>query len=326
MLRRLLGRPARSSAAIDADISAVVATLREMGREGSSRMLTPSTVASMLSTKTTSPSQLYRMGQAILENGEVESHPAELEKVKLLWVAAMEAGDHNAKFSYARLLKQGQGFSKPDVISATKHFKQLADVRHPWGTFAYAEALRTGDGTKKNVSKAFELYLLCAQSNLPPSYMAVANLYITGDGVDKNVPEALKWYQKAAESGDMHAKSLLGDWHYNGLHELPVNRALGVGLRQEAAAAGVPNAMFNMGCVYMEGASDIGIEKSEVVAYQLFQQAAMKGHALAMMNVAVMLRDGIGITRNVAAAREWLQVLAPIDIHAKEALAALPHE
>ncbi|OQR84567.1 hypothetical protein ACHHYP_13239 [Achlya hypogyna] len=326
MLRRLLGRPARSAAAIDVELNAVVSALRGMGNAGSSKMLTPANIEAMLAAKTTNAKQLYRMGQAIFENAQVDANPAELDKVKTVWKTAMELGDQNAKFSYARLLKQGQGFPKPDLISSTMLFKQLADAKHAWGTFAYAQALHNGDGIKVNLPKAFELYLLCAKSDIPPAYMAVANMYITGAGVDKNVPEALQWYTKAAESGDMHAKSLLGDWYFNGDYGVPVDRARGLALRMEAASAGIPHAMFNMGCLHAEGAADVGVERNDIVAFQLFQQAAMKGHGLAIMNVAVMLRDGVGVSRNVQVARTWLEGLAPYDMQAKELLAKLPAE
>ncbi|OQS04616.1 hypothetical protein THRCLA_03163 [Thraustotheca clavata] len=289
-------------------------------------MLTQANVTAMLENKAINSRQLYKMGQAIFENANVNENPTELEKVKLCWKNAMENGDLNAKFSYARLLKQGQGFEKPDLITSAMYFKQLADARHPWGTFAYAQVLQNGEGTKVHLPKAFELYHLCAQSNIPPAYMAVANMYISGQGVEKNISEALKWYTKASESGDMHAKSLLGDWYFNGVHGLAVNRELGLSLRQEAATAGIPNAMYNMGCLYVEGLEELKIEKSEAVAYQLFQQAAIKGHAMAMMNVAVMLRDGIGISKNEDAARQWLKALAPYDINAKEMLAAMNDE
>ncbi len=82
------------------------------------------------------------------------------------------------------------------------------------------------------------------------------------------------WYHKAAEKGDAHAKSILGDWYFNGVHNVVPNVPLGLSLRQEAAAAGVPNALFNMGCLYRVGDH---VEKNEAVAYQLFQKAAMKG-------------------------------------------------
>jgi TPR repeat protein len=62
---------------------------------------------------------------------------------------------------------------------------QLAASGHGWGTFAYADALNTGEGTRKNEKKAFELYKKCAEVGIPPAYMNVANMYLSGTGTTK---------------------------------------------------------------------------------------------------------------------------------------------
>jgi TPR repeat protein len=145
-------------------------------------MLTPAGIESLKSSR--SPRHLYRMGQAIFENADL-SQPSEVRNLHLVWKAALDCGDLNAMYSYAQLLQRGEGFAKADVSAATKYFKQLTDARHPWGTYAYAEALLKGDGTQPNANKAFDLFLLCAKSGLPPAFMAVANMYAAGTGVSK---------------------------------------------------------------------------------------------------------------------------------------------
>lgn len=62
---------------------------------------------------------------------------------------------------------------------------QLSETGHGWGSFAYADALSKGEGTRKNVKKAFELFKRCAEANIPPAYMNVANMYTSGTGVAK---------------------------------------------------------------------------------------------------------------------------------------------
>ncbi|RHY43962.1 hypothetical protein DYB38_004688 [Aphanomyces astaci] len=234
-------------------------------------LVTPDHVTKLADTKT--PATLYQMGQAIFENSTDDSNTSSITQSVLLWQTAAAKGHLNAKYSYAQCLKQGKGELKADPVAATAHFRQLYEAKHAWGTYGYAEALNVGDGIRPNKPKAFELYMACAKSDLPPAYMAVANMYASGEGVAK-VCEALEWYHKAAAKGDAHAKSILGDWYFNGVHNVVQNVSLGLSLRQEAARAGVPNALFNMGCLYRVGDH---VEKNEAVAYQLFQQAAIKG-------------------------------------------------
>jgi TPR repeat protein len=62
---------------------------------------------------------------------------------------------------------------------------QLASTGHGWGTFAYADALHKGEGTRKNDKKAFELFKVCAEAGIPPAYMNVANMYSSGTGTAK---------------------------------------------------------------------------------------------------------------------------------------------
>lgn len=62
---------------------------------------------------------------------------------------------------------------------------QLAETGHGWGSFAYADALSKGEGTRKNEKKAFELFKRCAEASIPPAYMNVANMYTSGTGVAK---------------------------------------------------------------------------------------------------------------------------------------------
>ncbi|RHY08285.1 hypothetical protein DYB36_003612 [Aphanomyces astaci] len=319
MTRLLMRRTfaTRAAAVIDEELKTVIQQLRSMGSEGAAVLVTPDHVTKLADTKT--PATLYQMGQAIFEN----STDGSITQSVLLWQTAAAKGHLNAKYSYAQCLKQGKGELKADPVAATAHFRQLYEAKHAWGTYGYAEALNVGDGIRPNKPKAFELYMACARSDLPPAYMAVANMYASGEGVAK-VCEALEWYHKAAAKGDAHAKSILGDWYFNGVHNVVQNVSLGLSLRQEAARAGVPNALFNMGCLYRVGDH---VEKDEAVAYQLFQQAAIKGHicshGLAIFNVALMLRDGVGVPPNKEAAKKWLQTLAPHDIQAKEMLDAM---
>ena len=64
-------------------------------------------------------------------------------------------------------------------------FVQLAAAGHGWGAFAYADALNSGEATRKNEKKAFELYKKCAEVGIPPAYMNVCNMYTYGTGTEK---------------------------------------------------------------------------------------------------------------------------------------------
>jgi len=91
-------------------------------------------------------------------------------------------------------------------------------------------------------------------------------------------------------------------------------------LRKEAASGGVPNALYNVGCMYLSGEF---VAQNYSKAFLLFQQAALKGHAMAIVNLAVMHLKGYGVAKNESIAREWLKKVAPFDLHARELLQSL---
>ncbi|KAI9914264.1 hypothetical protein PsorP6_008332 [Peronosclerospora sorghi] len=142
-----------------------------------------------------SPMQFHVLGNMIYNNAADNNE--EIQKALHVWKIAMNQGSEKAKYSYAVCMKKGigvlmviylyrlVGFPKKDVTGATKLFQELTASGHGWGTFAYANALCNGDGTRKNEKKAFELYRKCAEGGIPPAFMNICNMYTYGKGTKK---------------------------------------------------------------------------------------------------------------------------------------------
>ncbi|RHY27403.1 hypothetical protein DYB32_007701 [Aphanomyces invadans] len=201
----------------------------------------------------------------------------------------------------------------PLQLITPSHVAKLAETTPPAKLYQMGQAIF--ENSTGNVMQSVLLWQAAAAKGHLNAKYSYAQCLKQGKGDLKPDPVAATTHFR--QKGDAHAKSILGDWYFNGVHHVAQNIPLGLSLRQEAAMAGVPNALFNMGCLYRVGDH---VEKDEAVAYQLFQKAATKGHGMAMFNVALMLHDGIGVAENKDAAKKWLEALAPHDIQAKELL------
>ncbi|KAE9354847.1 hypothetical protein PF008_g4340 [Phytophthora fragariae] len=317
-MQRVLGAWRKSRVASSKEgheeLQEVMGKLRKLGQRATLEQFKESPLVAKLS----SPMQFHGLGNMIYNNAG--DNDEEVKKALHVWKIAMDKGSEKAKFSYALCMKKGIGFPRKDVAGATKYFKELAASGHGWGTFAYADAVNNGDGTRKNEKKAFELFNVCAESGIPPAYMNVSNMYMSGTGTKKvwNELEALRWLTKAADAGDPTAKSRLGEYYSLGKGGVEKNQTRAVQYYKEAATAGIVTAQFNLGYLYLTGN---GVLEDALQAEALFRKAAEKGFVMAMVNLAQMYRTGFGkVPKDLETARKWLELAAPHDPNAKELL------
>ena len=76
---------------------------------------------------------------------------------------------------------------------------------------------------------------------------------------------------------------------------------------RKAADQGFAKARFNLGALYMEG---LGVSRDEAAAQELFSKAAASGDADSQFNLGVMHRAGLGVPTDPAAARGWFEKAA----------------
>ncbi|POM67750.1 Hypothetical protein PHPALM_16187, partial [Phytophthora palmivora] len=148
-------RKSRSASAKEGheELQEVLTKLRKLGQRSTLEQFKESSLVAKLR----SPMQFHGLGNMIFNNSN--DNDEEVQKALHVWKIAMDKGSEKAKYSIALCMKKGIGFPKKDVMGATKYFKELAATGHGWGTFAYADALSNGQGTRKNEKKAFELFI-----------------------------------------------------------------------------------------------------------------------------------------------------------------------
>jgi TPR repeat protein len=89
----------------------------------------------------------------------------------------------------------------------------------------------------------------------------------------------------------------------------------------QAAALGLPLAMKNLGNLYRDGR---GVPKDYAQARQWYEKAAAGGQTVAMVQLGELYRQGHGVPKDIAQARQWYEkAAAGGDASASKALAGI---
>jgi len=117
------------------------------------------------------------------------------------------------------------------------------------------------------------------------------------------VQEGMALLEKAAGQGHVHAMSALGDMLF-----VRKDFTQAVQWLTEAAEAGLPIAMFNLGaCLDQEGSPSA---LDHPAAADWYRRAADAGHGGAATNLSAMYQVGRGVTRSKQRAMQWMRKVA----------------
>ncbi|RIA80726.1 hypothetical protein C1645_838169 [Glomus cerebriforme] len=166
-----------------------------------------------------------------------------------------------------------------------------------------------GEGTEKNLEKAFYWCQEAAENDNKSAMNNLANSYYNGEGTEKNLEKAFYWYRKAAEIGDKNAMYNLAICHYDGEGtEKKLEKAFY--WFQKSAEIGDKTAMNNLATRYYNGE---GTEKNLEKAFYWYQKAAENAKqefSDAQDSLGYFYKNGIGTERDLEKAIYWYQKAA----------------
>lgn len=116
------------------------------------------------------------------------------------------------------------------------------------------------------------------------------------------VQEALDMYEKAAERGNLSAMNAAGWYLTRGRDGISKDVAKGVSYLTKAADAGLADAAYNLGKVYMDPLP--GVKRDFEKGIKYISQAAEKGHGLAIYFLGIYYEIGRGVEKDTAKALE----------------------
>ena len=185
---------------------------------------------------------------------------------------AADAGDARGVADLACCYEEGRG-TKKDVVKAAELWKKGAEMGNAWAVSRYAKCLAEGKGVEPNPKEAARLFAMCAsrKSADPWTMVQIASFYLRGFGVEKNEAKAREWLDKLdarAEDGDFGAIHVLAKFYLDG---------------------------------------EKGVGKDAERAYKIAQLAEKTDMPWGYKIIARCYKDGIGVEKNAAKAKEYVE-------------------
>lgn len=176
----------------------------------------------------------------------------------------------------------------------------------------------TGSSATRSGPMALDYFRRSSELGFAPAQVALGYLYETGLYTTADPREALEWYKKAARQDDPLAQWLVGRMEFSG-EAGPRDLNEAASWLAKSAAQDNPFAEYLLGRV--------ALERSDYPrAAQKFQQAAMQGLPQAQRHLAILLRNGQGVSQDKFEAYIWMLVSSDAglnanseDLHALEA-------
>lgn len=146
------------------------------------------------------PAAAFKLG-CVYELG-LEGVPKDEAKSATMFTMAAHMGVPEAQFKVGALMYDGKVEGGRE--GAAKMYELCKDAV-PVAKFNLATMCMSGDGTPKDVERAFRLYLELADAGDPDAMFQVGKMYYEGTGVAKDNEESLRYFRKAANAGNEQA-------------------------------------------------------------------------------------------------------------------------
>lgn len=155
-------------------------------------------------------------------------------------------------------------------------------------------------------SSDFSTYMAEAGNGDSEAMRRLAVCYQTGTGVEKDVRKAWEWYGKSAAAGNTEAEYDIGVLYRDGIGTAR-NYTESAYWFRKAASNGHALAMLNIAHQFAKGE---GVLQDYRIAAENYWRAAEKGNAEGAYYYACMLRDGIGVEKNLSRAYTYFNQAA----------------
>src|SRR5437763_561994 len=110
--------------------------------------------------------------------------------------------------SYTTNIKDSSNSVENDDKDASYNLA-LSCLYNPITQYNLAALYNNGEGTEKNLEKAFYWFQRAAENGNTDAMNSLATFYENGKGTEKNLEKAFYWFQKAAENGNTDAMNCL---------------------------------------------------------------------------------------------------------------------
>jgi uncharacterized protein len=219
------------------------------------------------------------------------------------WERAAAGGDISATYALG-LMHAHTGFdgAVQDFGKAAEWFTKAANADYAWAQYSLGYLYEMGKGFAQNDKAAGRWYLRAAEQGIEYAQINVGLMFDQARGTDENISEALKWFRLAAKQGNPVASYLLGRMLEDG-RGVSVSLSLAATYYERAAEAGFVEAQARYGDYHFDGLGNMPQRPAR--AYEWYLKAAEQGSVSAATQLARMYDGGIGVTKNEREASNW---------------------
>ena len=251
-------------------------------------------------------SAMYELGMQYEAGLQVKQSP--VLGVQWLKKAAL-AGNTRAMDRLGDMYGDGDGGVIQNYGESLKYYGNAANLGSAQGMQDLGDCYKDGHGVSKDLDKANAWYAKALETAKKDadtndiSSMALARLYESGSGVPLDEAETLRRYRQAAAAGNPSAMDEIGFIYAHG-HSVPVDFGEAMRWYRNGADAGNIAAMNNIGYLYMAGQ---GVVKDYAEAMKWYGKAAGAEHPSSIGNIGFMYMEGLGVTKDYARAMKMFR-------------------
>lgn len=219
-----------------------------------------------------------------IENQFIESNKEDINDIDVV-VELTKLANKNIPFTQALLARwysDGTFVEKDDEKAII--WLEKAASKDLQSLIYLAKAYEEGNGTEKDLTKAFECYLKAAEQNSIESINKIGDMYYDGLGVERDYDQSFMYHERAANLGFVDAIYKLGIHYYNAEGcKKDIKKSLQY--YQDAANLGYAPAEYKLGNCYN---GVYGIDKNVKLSQQWLIKAAIDGSEEASHRVGII--------------------------------------
>lgn len=248
------------------------------------------------------------------------SRQPQFKSMKNMVIAeALKLGDHHVTFEDETLgVRQELAMVLDSISDDVVPLEELEDIslRAEWSErYKLArEYLYGSRNVPQNFEKAFQLFLLEAESGNALAMHDLGRMLADGLGRDVDMTAAQEWYgkaltafrvaeQSAEERQCLYLQYRIGKMYAAGLGT-DKDYVIAAKWFSKAATANHKYAQYSLAGLTYRGQ---GVEQSYENAFSLYFRSANQGNPYASYELAKMLRDGVGTQENAEQARQYFE-------------------
>ena len=224
------------------------------------------------------------------------------EKSFIWYEKSAKLGHGASQITLANMYATGRG-TKKDIIKAKEWF--LIAVKA--NVFGSKDHLAQFLENNKQYKEAIELYTQAANDGSFLAQYHLAKSYLEGKIVKQDKKQVIKWATKAAKQGYHEAQQLLGT-----IYNAKKDTKQAIFWYKKASENNNPKAQYSLGVFYLKG---IEVKKDVYKSMSLFIKSAKQGYVNAQYSLALRYLQGVGINKNYYEAVKWLKRAAKQEHH-----------